>query len=284
MTRSAGNTPAMSERRPTVVLPGVLGLGFARGVVELKRFFRQRESAVFTFSLPTCLLILLGSVFDGTFAGTTVTASQMFAASMVGAGIISTSFVSMGIGVALDREDGTLKRLRGMPAPAPAYFLGKVVLVAVSSLAQAVLLLTVAVLLFDLALPTGPGPWLTFAWIFVLGVTGCAAIGIAASSLARSVNGAIAGMNLVYLTLQFTSGVFVNPITALPGSMVTAASFFPVKWMCQGLRAVFLPESAARYEMAGQWELGLTAIVLSTWCVAGFVLCRLTFRWTNRTE
>lgn len=267
-----------------VRLPGPLAVGLARGAVELKQFFRQKEFVVFTFSLPAVLMVLLGSVFDDTFEGTTVTASRMFAAGMIGAGIVSTSFVSMGIGVALDRENGTLKRLRGTPMPAASYFIGKVLLVTVSSLAQAAVMLTVAVLLFELPLPSSPDAWLTFTWVVALGITGCTALGIAAGSLARSVNGASAVANLVYLALQFTSGVFVVPITALPAAMVTVSSFFPVKWVCQGLRSVFLPTEAARYEMAGQWELGLTALVLSAWCVVGLLLCAATFRWTGRRE
>jgi ABC-2 type transport system permease protein len=75
--------------------------------------------------------------------------------------------------------------------------------------------------------------------------------------------------------------VFVTPITMLPTAMVDVASFFPVKWICQGLRSVFLPDSMASYEMAGTWELGKVALVLGAWCAAGLVLCRLTFRWTD---
>ncbi|MBK1785419.1 ABC transporter permease [Prauserella cavernicola] len=264
--------------------PGTLSIGLARGAFELRQFFRQKETVVFTFSLPVLLMVLLGSVFGDVYPDTGLEASQLFAAGMIGAGIISTSFVSMGIGVALDRENGTLKRLRGTPMPATSYFIGKIVLVAVSSLAQAAIMLTIASLMFGLTVPTSPEKWLTFAWVFALGVTGCAALGVAASSLARSVNGAAAGTNIVFLALQFASGVLVTPITALPDVMVNVSSFFPVKWMCQGLRSVFLPEEAARYEMAGQWELGLTALVLSAWCVAGLLLCRLVFRWTNNRE
>jgi ABC-2 type transport system permease protein len=260
-------------------MPGTLALGLARGRVELTEFFRQKETVVFTFSLPAFLMVLLGSMFSGDFGG--VSASQVLAAGMIGAGIISTSFNTLGIGIAGDREDGTLKRLRGTPMPSSAYFIGKIVLVAVTSIAEAILMLAVAVLLFGLDLPSAPVKWLTLAWVFTLGVFSCSLLGIAASSLARSVNGASALMNLIYIGFQFISGVFVTPITNLPKIMVDIASFFPVKWICQGFRSVFLPDSMAAYEMAGQWELGTVALVLGAWCVAGVILCRLTFRWTN---
>ncbi|SFB62146.1 ABC-2 type transport system permease protein [Amycolatopsis marina] len=269
---------------PTVSAPGTVRIGLARGGVELRQFFRQKEHVVFTFSLPAILMVLLGSIFDETYAGTGVGASQVLAAGMIGAGIVSTSFVSMGVGVAMDREDGTLKRLRGTPMPAAAYFVGKVVLVAVSSLAQMILMVTVAMLLFDLSLPTALNDWLTLAWVFALGCISCALLGTAASAMARSVNGASAGMNIVQVTLQFISGVFVTPITSLPIVMVTVSSFFPVKWICQGFRSVFLPDSMTAYEMAGEWELGMVALVLGVWCVLGLLLCQATFRWTNRAE
>ncbi|WP_236797006.1 ABC transporter permease [Amycolatopsis sp. GM8] len=256
-----------------------MSLALARGAVEVKQFFRLREAVVFTFALPGFLMILLGSIFGGQFENTGVTVGQVFAAGMIGSGIVSTSFVSMGTGTASDREDGTLKRLRGTPLPASAYFAGKIILVAVASLAEAILLVVVASLLFGLKLPSTPERWLTFVWVFLLAITACSLLGIAASSLARSVTGAVAIMNLVFIALQFISGVFVVPITQLPHVMVEVASFFPVKWICQGLRSVFLPDSMAAYEMAGQWELGKVALILGAWCIAGFVLCRLTFRW-----
>jgi ABC-2 type transport system permease protein len=265
----------------TLTLPNPVSLGLARGTVELRHFFRQKEAVVFTFAMPALLLTLLGSIFGGNYEGTGVTAGQMFAAGMIGAGIVSTSFVSMGTGVVFDREDGTLKRLRGAPVPPAAYFLGKIVLVGVSSLAEVIVLLLVGMLLFGLKLPATPEKWLTLGWIFVLATTSCGLLGIAASALARSPNGATAIMNLLYVGFQFVSGVFVTPITTLPAAMVDIASFFPVKWICQGLRSVFLPDSMASYEMARTWALGRVALVLGAWCVAGLVLCRLTFRWTD---
>lgn len=78
--------------------------------------------------------------------------------------------------------------------------------------------------------------------------------------------------------------MFVTPITHLPKVMVDIASFFPVKWICQGFRSVFLPESAVINEMAGSWELPRIALVLGIWVVAGLLLAKLTFRWTSNGQ
>jgi ABC-2 type transport system permease protein len=257
-------------------------IGAARGRLELREFFRRKDAVVFTFALPAFILVLLGSVFSGDISEVGVTMSQVFTASMVGAGIISTSFITLGIGVASDREDGTLKRLRGTPMPAASYFLGKLALVAVASLAEVALLLAVGVGFFGVKLPTDPMKWVTFSWVFALGVVSCSLLGIAASAVAKSARSAPAVMNLPYIGLQFVSGVFINPITALPLTMVVVASFFPLKWLSQGMRSVFLPDGAAVLEMAGTWEHGRTALVLGAWCVIGLVLCLVTFRWTDK--
>jgi ABC-2 type transport system permease protein len=64
--------------------------------------------------------------------------------------------------------------------------------------------------------------------------------------------------------------------------MQTIAAFFPLKWMAQGLRSVFLPDALAAQEPAGSWELGRVALVLALWCIAGLLLCVATFRWQDR--
>lgn len=264
-------------------LPSLWRVGLARGGIELKQFFRSKEQVVFTFTFPTLILILLGSIFDGTFEGTGTTAGQVFAASMAGSGIIATSFLNLGIGVTQDRDDHTLKRLRGAPIPAAAYFVGKIILVMVASIAEVILLVAVGMVLFDVELPSTADRWFTFVWVFLLGTISCSLLGIAVSSIAKSAQAAAAVVNLPYVALQFLSGVYI-PVSQLPDWMITVGSFFPIKWVAQGFRSVFLPDGAARLEAAGSWEHGKTALVLTAWCVIGVVLCLMTFRWTNRKE
>jgi len=262
---------------------GTLAMGLARGGVELKTFFRQKEAVVFTFSLPVVLLVILGTLFSGEVVGTGITVGTLFTAGMIAAGIASTSFVNLGISIATDRDDGTLKRLRGAPMPAASYFVGKVVLVLVASLAEAVIVVGIGWLLFDLALPAEPGRWMTFAWVFGLGVTAWL-LGIAASSLARSARSAPAVMNLPYLVLMFVSGIYFIPLSSLPQWLIQIGSLFPFKWMAQGFRSVFLPDVLTEQEVAGAWEHGRVALVLAAWCIGGLVLCLTTFRWRSRRE
>jgi ABC-2 type transport system permease protein len=263
-------------------LPSVPRLGLARASIELREFSRDKE-ALFNLGFPAMLLVLLASIMDGTYDNLpNMTASQVFAASMIAYGIVSTAFLTIGVGIVLDRENGTLKRLRGTTLTPTAYFIGKIILVTVSTVAAVVLLLAIGTLFFDLKLPSGAGRWLTFSWLLALSIVACTLLGIAASALVRSAKSASTILTIPVVALQFLSGIFVHPITGLPDWMVATSSILPVKWMGQGFRSVFLPDAAAQYEAAAAWEPGRTALVLGAWCVVGLVLCLVTFRWTNR--
>ena len=196
-------------------LPGAWQLGLARGGVEVKAFFRDKMAVVFTFALPSILLVLLGSIFGSQAAAQGVTVGQLFTAGMIAGGIMSTSFQYLGISIATERENGMLKRLSGTPMPRAAYFVGKIVLVMVCTVAETVLLMAVGMLFYHLHLPTEPGRWWTFAWVFVLGSAACALLGIAASSVPRSAASAMPVITLPFLVLQFISGVYI-PFSASP--------------------------------------------------------------------
>jgi ABC-2 type transport system permease protein len=273
---------AGQKTRPSQAeLPGAWQLGMARGGVEVRAFFRDKMAVAFIFGLPSILLVLLGSIFGSQAAAQGVTVGQLFTAGMIAGGIMSTSFQYLAISIATERENGMLKRLSGTPMPRTAYFAGKLVQVMVCTVAETVLLIAVGMLFYHLHLPTAPGRWWTFAWVFVLGSAACALLGIAASSVPRSAASAMPVITLPFTVLQFISGVYV-PFSVVPDWMRIVASFFPLKWMAQGMRSVFLPEQAAALEPAGSWEHGRTALVLLAWTAAGLVLCIRTFRWQSR--
>jgi ABC-2 type transport system permease protein len=82
------------------------------------------------------------------------------------------------------------------------------------------------------------------------------------------------------IILQFFSGVFFV-FTSLPNWMQQFAAIFPLKWLTQGMRSVFLPEEFATQEVAGNWELGKTALVISVWLVLGLIFAIKSFKWSR---
>jgi ABC-2 type transport system permease protein len=212
--------------------------------------------------------------------GQGVSFTQYFMAGIIAAGILGASLQNMAIGIATERSDGTLKGLAGTPMPRSAYFVGKVVQVLVVTAAIIAILLLIGGVFYGVDLPSG-SDWVTFVWVAVLGSASCTLLGIAISSLARNGRSASAVVTPFALLLQFISGVFFQ-FSEIPGWMQTVAALFPLKWMAQGLRSVFLPDSLAASEPAGSWELGRVALVLAVWCGIGLLLCVRTFRWQDR--
>ncbi len=266
-----------------MALPSPLKVGMSRGVLELKSFFREKEAVAFTLAMPIMLLVIFGTIFKGTVDGTNVDFRQYFAAGIIASGIMSTTFVSLGIGIAQERDDGTLKRLYGTPMPKAAYFIGKTISALVLSLLETVILFALGGLMFGLDVPATPGRWLTLIWVFVAGVTVCTMLGIAASSVPRSGKSAAAVLNLPYLMLQFISGVFFT-FSSLPKGVQQVGALFPLKWISQGFRSALLPDALLPAEPAHAWEHGRIALVLLAWGVAGFTLCLTTFRWKRRHD
>jgi ABC-2 type transport system permease protein len=270
--------PDGGRARARTAFAAALRIGLSRALMEIKQFFRERDSTVFTFLFPVVMLFIFGSVFSGQRLPGDVTFTQYFAAGMIATGIMLSSFQQLAIGIAVERDTGTLKRLRGTPMPPVAYFLGKIGMVGVTSLVQAAVMVACGGALFGLDIPTDPDRWLRFAWIFALGTAAGTVLGIVYSSLPRSARSASAVVTPVLIVLQFISGVYFI-FSELPEWMRNVGSVFPLKWLTQGMRSVFLPESFAAQEPAGTWELGRTALVLVVWAVVGLALSLRTFRW-----
>lgn len=281
-------TTAAARPRP---LPTTVALGLARTRIEVLQYFRERDSVVFSFAYPVIMLAIFATVFgqDGAVVGQAPDGSggipfaQYFLPGMVATGIMLSSFQTLAISIAVERDEGGLKRLRGTPMPPSAYFLGKTGQVLLTTAIQVALLLAVAALAFGVPMPTTATAWATFTWLLVLGSATGAVCGVAFSSLPRSGRSASAVVVPVVLVLQFISGVFFA-WSSLPTWMQHVASVFPLKWLAQGMRAVFLPEWAAAAEPAGSWQLGLCALALLGWLVAALVLGARTFRWQRRDD
>lgn len=260
-----------------------LQVGLRRGYIEIRQFLRERDAVVFSLGFPVGMMILFATIFHGKIANTGVDFRQVFISGMIASGIMSTSFQSLAISIAQERDDGTLKRLAGTPMPRAAYFIGKVVLVVVTGTFETVLLLGIGTAFFGLHLPASGARWLTLIWVFGLSMVACSLLGIAMSSVPRSGRAAAAVVTPPFIVLQFISGVYFL-FSDLPRGLQQVAAVFPLKWMTQGLRSVFLPDAFTGQEPAHSWEHGKMALVLLAWCVGGLVLCLRTFRWKGRRD
>ena len=260
-------------------LKETLRIGVLRSFLEVKQFMRQRESVVFTLFFPVILLFIFGTVFKDTIAPG-VTFSQYFVAGMIASGLVNTGFQQLAITIPMERDDGTLKRLRGTPMSVSSYFIGKALLVTILMIVQTILLLFFGSVVFDLNLPTDPMLWWNFTWLVILGSACSTVLGIAFSVVPKSGRGASAVVSPIVIILQFFSGVFFV-FTSLPVWMQQFAALFPLKWLTQGMRSVFLPADFATQEVAKNWEIGKTALVLVIWLVLGLIFAVKKFKWSQ---
>ncbi len=264
-------------------LPALGRVSLVRGLIEIKQFARQRENVIFTFSLPIILLLLFGQIFHGEVGHTGVSFRQYFIAGIIASGLMSATFVGVGVSIAADRDEGTLTRLAGTPLQPAAYFAGKAILAFVTAVLEVATLLAVGVAVLGLHLPATPERWLTLVWVLVAGSATCSMLGIAVGVLVRNTRSAFATMNLPYLVLSFISGVYFV-FSRLPAGLQHVAAIFPLKWICQGLRSAFLPDRLLAAEPAHSWEHGKIALVLGIWLVASLVVCVRTFRWQRQGD
>lgn len=265
-----------------------LSLGLHRAGYELRSYFRSADQVFFTFLFPVFMLVLFATVFGQLASGggegsdlPETSAGQYYLPGMIAAGLLLSGVQNLAVDIAMERGDGTLKRLGGTPLSPGAYFLGKFVQVAATGALQVVLLLVVGVTALGVRLPTSADRWLVFGWVFVLGLATSALLGIALSALPRSGRSATAVVIPPVMVLQFISGVYIA-FFLLPGWLQAVASALPLKWMAQGMRYVFLPDEYRGYEVGEIWNLTGIALALGIWLVVGVALARLTFRWTRR--
>jgi ABC-2 type transport system permease protein len=258
----------------------IFRIGWLRGLLEIKQFMRQRESVIFTLLFPVLLLFIFGSVFKGKIAGD-VTFSQYFVAGMIASALVNTGFQQLAIMIPIERDFGTLKRLRGTPISLISYFIGKAICVIYSMSVQIVLLLAFGVTLFGLDLPTSSAKWLRFLVLIVLGSISSTILGIAFSAIPKNGRGASAVVSPIVIVLQFFSGVFFV-FTTLPKWMQEFAAFFPLKWLTQGMRSVFLPDSFATQEVAKTWEINRIYLILVIWLILGTAIALKKFRWVEK--
>lgn len=277
-------THATRQRPASVLRMGLSSIG-----AEITAYFRLADAVFFTFLFPVLLLAIFSTAFssvgdigalpDGTGG---ISMAAYYLPGMIAAALLLSGVQNLATDVAREKYDGWLRRLGATPFSPISFFIGKAGLVIITSLMQVALLLIVARLIYGVDLPTDPEAWLRFGWLFLLGIATMSLLGIALSAVPRSSRSTIAVVLPPVLILQFISGVFLQ-FSMLPEWLQNFASLFPLKWLAQGMRAVFLPEHFAAAEPSGGWDLGVVALNLVIWLGVGLALSLFTFRWQKRS-
>lgn len=243
---------------------------------ENKAFWRNPPAAFFTFAFPLILLFLFNLLFGDRpieLGGRRATASDFYVPAIAALSIVSACFTNIAMGVAIARDQGILKRVRGTPLPPWAFLFGRVAH-AVGVAALLVVIVTAAgALLYGTRVPTGTLPALVLT--VAVGAACLCALGLAMTAAIPTAEAAPAIVNAVILPLLFVSDVFIR-LDDAPGWVVALGDVFPVKHLSVALQAAYDPFGSG----AGLEPVALA--VMAAWGLAGILLAVRFFSWEPR--
>ncbi|HSK97472.1 MAG TPA: ABC transporter permease, partial [Euzebyales bacterium] len=197
-----------------------------------RQFWRTPVAAFFTLALPVLFLVLVGLATGNATIDGEGRYAQFFTPGLLAFAMATALFTTPAITVAIARDEGVLKRLRGTPLPAWAYLAGRVISALCSALLAAAIMLLVAVVAFDVQIfaRTAPAALLTL----IVGVVTFAALAFAVVALIDSTAVLQAVANAAVILLAFVSDVFVVSDT-MPAWVRTLGDVFPLKHFTAGL-------------------------------------------------
>ena len=238
---------------------------------EQLSFWRNPQSAIFTFVFPVLFVTIMGALFGSlgrsTYFGG-LSALQYYVPTIAALCVLGSCYGQLAVALAARRQNGILKRVRATPLPAWIYFAGL--------LAHCVL-----VSLVDIALIVGvgrlygvpfPSQWLAIALTLVLGAASFCALGVAVASVISNADAAPAVAQLVLFPLLFLSGTYL-PIHSQLLNRVTG--WLPVRPFNEALTGPLSQHAGADWRQLA---------VLAAWGVAGAVAAVRRFRWSPRPE
>ena len=253
---------------------GDLALTAWQVAYEQRAFWRNRTRAFFSFGMPIMLLLLFGSLNSGARIEElgNIPYVVFFLPGILAYGIVITQFVNMAGGLAIQRDNGLLKRMRGTPLPGWAYVAGRVVSTAAISAIMAVVMLVLGRVFYGVHVRAEALPAIAIA--VLLGAATFAALGMAAVSMIPNAEAAPVVANVLILPLSFISGIWY-PMTGAPQWLLDVAKVFPVERLANALHTAFDPVNHASA------FAGSDLLVLGVWLVVGV---RLAMRfWARET-
>lgn len=179
--------------------------------------------------------------------------------------VLFTGLMGIASALMIEREDGTLMRLRAVPHGTVGYFIGKIASQFMMTILTFGVVLVVALFLFDHLFDEPVKGVAMLAWLLPLGILAMLPLGVTMGALLRHPR-QLSLISLVLMGMTVVSGVFY-PVALQSGAAQAVGQVFPLYWLGHGLRFAMLPDSAVALEVGGEWNLWSVAVMLSVWAV-----------------
>jgi ABC-2 type transport system permease protein len=238
---------------------------------EQLSFWRNPQSAIFTFVFPVVFVTIMGALFGGVgkssyFGG--LSALQYYVPTIAALCVLGSCYGQLAVVLAARRQAGILKRVRATPLPAWAYFIGLLAHCVLVSLAD-VALIVGAGRLYGVPLPS---QWPAIALTLVLAAASFCALGVAVASVISNAEAAPAVAQLVLFPLLFLSGTYLPIHSAL---LNRVAGWLPVRPFNEALTGPLSRNTGADWRHLA---------ILAAWGAAGAFVAVRRFRWDPRPE
>jgi ABC-2 type transport system permease protein len=174
--------------------------------LELKLFFREPMTMIFTFGLPLIFLPVLGTVF-GNIADSElnrgVSAMSFYTPAYVALVIASIGLIQLPIHLANYKERGVLRRFHASSISPQAILFSQVAVSLLVAIVGAVLVTLIGVLFYKVKLPAD---WIGVIGAFLIGLLCFVAIGVLLGALLPN-SRAAQGLGLIlYLVMMLVGG------------------------------------------------------------------------------
>lgn len=236
--------------------------------LEQKVFWRNPQSASFTFAMPVVLVAVLGMLYANQRLPGSGRVVVALVPGILAFGLISATYANLAATIAIQRDLGILKRVRATPLPPGIYLAGQIGSALAVSALLTVVVVSVGAAAFAVHLSPGRLPVLALAV-----AAGCAcfsALGLAASAFIRSGESAGAVTSATYIPLSLVSGLFF-PFQHQPAWLKSASGLFPVGRLADSVRRPFSHGGIPVHDL----------VVLAVWAAAGVLVAWRWFRWTE---
>lgn len=186
--------------------------------------------------------------------------------------VMITSVVSTSLSVVREKERGTMEQVRMAPLDAASFVLGKTIPYYLISLASALTILLVAMILFGLP---QHGSWLLLLVTISLYLVGALGLGLLVSSIAETQQVAFQVAVIVsFLPTLMLSG-FIFPIASMPAVLQGITYIVPARYFLVALRGIVL--KGAGLELV--WPQ-LAAMIVFSAAVLTLASLRLKRQWS----
>jgi ABC-2 type transport system permease protein len=267
---AAGGAAAQGQR------PATLPLLLRQVRAQNRLFLRNPFSAFFSLAFPLMFLLLFGSLNGNQRISEQggIHYVQFLTPGMLAFAVISTCYTNLAITVAVNRDEGLLKRVRGTPLPLWVYIASRILSAVWFALIAGVLMVAAGMLLFHVKLIGHLVPAAIVS--LLLGAICFCALGIAIAAIVPNGESAPVFANFTLFPVLFISAVFF-PIDNAPSWLKQVADFFPIRHFAGWMEAAFNPFTR------GSGFHGNDLLSLLIWTAVGMLVAIRRFQWEPRT-